>query len=63
MGYSKIITYTLEEESGASLKAIGARPVAQVNPGLWDRPNRFRKHDEVYMVAKIRWELLKGGEG
>ena len=32
MGYSKVITYTLEEESGASLRAVGAEVVSQVEP-------------------------------
>jgi hypothetical protein len=27
LGYSKVITYTLEEESGASLRAVGAQVV------------------------------------
>jgi hypothetical protein len=32
LGYRRVITYTLEEESGASLKAVGARVVGQVQP-------------------------------
>jgi hypothetical protein len=30
MGYEKVITYTLEEESGASRRAVGAQVVGQV---------------------------------
>src|SRR5438874_8847937 len=32
MGYATIITYTLQEESGASLKAVGAKVVGEVQP-------------------------------
>ncbi len=32
MGYEKVITYTLEEESEASLRAVGARVVSTTKP-------------------------------
>lgn len=57
MGYEKIITYTLQKESNASLKAIRAKPVSEVKPGDWDRLNRRRKGQEIYSEEKIRWEL------
>lgn len=57
MGYEKIITYTLQRESQASLKAIRAKPVSNVKPGDWDRLNRHRNGQEIYSEAKIRWEL------
>lgn len=57
MGYEKIITYTLQRESQASLKAIRAKPVSNVKPGGWDRLNRHRNGQEIYSEAKIRWEL------
>jgi hypothetical protein len=56
-GYRKIITYTLEEESGASLKAVGARVVGTVQPKEWSVPSRQRKSQEVYGKAKWKWEL------
>lgn len=37
MGYEKIITYTLQKECGSSLKAVGARRVADVKPGNRNR--------------------------
>src|SRR5947199_9619686 len=30
MGYAKVVTYTLEEESGASLRAVSGKAVRQV---------------------------------
>ena len=55
--YRKVITYTLAEESGASLRAVGAKPVAVVEPQGWDRPNRRRQDQPVYAKRKVRWEL------
>jgi hypothetical protein len=57
MGYQRVITYTLEEESGASLKAVGARVVGQVRPQEWSVPSRPRRSQPVYGRAKLKWEL------
>lgn len=57
MGYSKVITYTLQSESGSSLKALRAVPVSRIAPQTWDRPNRKRKDQSVYSQPKIRWEI------
>ncbi len=57
MGYQKVITYTLEEESGASLRAVGAHIVAQVKSQEWSRPSRRRKSQEVYGKSKLKWKL------
>ena len=57
MGYEKIITYTLQKESNASLKAIRAKPVSEVKHRDWDRLKRRRKGQEIYSEDKIRWEL------
>lgn len=57
MGYSRVITYTLQRECGASLKAVGARVVGNVEPQEWTRPSRSRKPQNVYNMAKWRWEL------
>lgn len=44
MGYTKIITYILESEDGASLKASGWMCEAlDVGGGSWDRPGRSRE--------------------
>jgi len=57
MGYSKVITYTLAEESGASLKAVGGRIVGEMRPQEWSVPSRPRKSQPVYGQAKVKWEL------
>jgi hypothetical protein len=57
MGYEKIITYTLQSESGASLRAVNATPEQYIQPQEWDRPNRARKTQNVYSQPKIRWLL------
>jgi hypothetical protein len=57
MGYKKVITYTHEEESGASLKAVGARVIGEVRPQEWSVPSRPRRSQPVYGRAKLKWEL------
>ena len=42
MGYKKIITYILESESGASLKAAGWKQETVTNGGTWNRKSRPR---------------------
>lgn len=57
MGYARVVTYTLSAESGASLRAVGARPTGPLEPGEWDKPSRPRKCQPVYAEPKFRWEL------
>lgn len=57
MGYERVVTYTLKEESGASLRAVNAKKECSVKPDTWDRKNRKRKHQPVYEKEKIRWLL------
>lgn len=57
MGYKRIITYTLAEESGASLRAVGGRIVGEVQPKEWSVPSRPRKSQRVYGKVKWKWEL------
>lgn len=64
MGYEKIITYTLQKECGSSLKAVGARRVAEVPPGHWKRKGRLSAYQPVFDEWKYRWEVQdKGGQG
>jgi hypothetical protein len=51
MGYRKIVTYTLAEERGASLKAVGAKVVGEVRPQEWSVPSRPRRSQPVYTGA------------
>lgn len=53
-GYTRVVTYTLVSETGASLRAAGFVPVAAVRPDGWDRPSRVRKPRPA--VARTRWE-------
>lgn len=42
MGYTKIITYILDDENGASLKASGWHKDGEVRGRTWDTPSRRR---------------------
>lgn len=58
MGYTKVITYTLPEEGGASLRAAGftAEGTTKKRPNGWDTPSRRRGPLERYPEGqKIRW--------
>ena len=57
MGYKKVLTYTLAEESGASLRAVGAQKSGIVKPREWSRKKRERNSQDVYKKEKIRWIL------
>lgn len=56
MGYTALITYTLAEEDGASLKAAGFVPEARVEarPSGWNRKKRSREV-KAPTVEKVRW--------
>jgi hypothetical protein len=55
LGYLLAITYTLASESGASLRAAGFRPVAEVTDRQWDCPSRPRTERDL-IGDKVRWE-------
>ncbi len=55
MGYRKLITYTLPEEGGASLRAAGWREIGKAGGGSWNKPSRPRV-DTAPMQAKLLWE-------
>lgn len=59
MGYTKIITYTLQSESGSSLKAIGAVIEKNVeHKRQWnDSGKTKRNHQTVTIQLKFRWAL------
>ena len=56
MGYHRLITYTLDEEGGASLRAGLWRVVHHTKGGSWDRPGRPRT-DKAPTVPKTLWEM------
>lgn len=58
LGWRKMITYTLQSESGASLRGAGWKVVAELskgNPAGWqNRPGR--EWQSVVGQSKFRWE-------
>ncbi|MEB9897768.1 GNAT family N-acetyltransferase [Bacillus cereus] len=50
LGYRSIITYTLEEESGASLRAIGFQLVGVSNRGSWN--SSMRKREDKHPIGR-----------
>lgn len=55
LGYRKLITYTRQDESGASLRAVGWRVVGEVDARSWHTPSRPRV-DRDERVPRLRWE-------
>ena len=57
MGYKKIITYTLQEEKGSSLRAAGWRIVGEVTGRSWNCPSRPRVDTSPSQLKmKFRWQ-------
>lgn len=57
MGYSKLISYTREQESGTCYRAAGWTPVSATAGGSWSCPSRPRDRHEDEEGPKTRWEL------
>ena len=55
LGYRKLITYTLAEEGGASLRASGWKCLGEAGGGSWSRPSRARV-DTHPLQVKMKWE-------
>lgn len=58
MGYRKILTYTLPEESGASLRGAGWICKGEAGGGSWNCPSR-RREDKHPLGKKLRWEICR----
>lgn len=57
MGYRRMVTYTLPDEGGASLRGAGWRRVGDTNGGgTWSRPSRWRR-PPAQAAPKTRWEV------
>jgi hypothetical protein len=71
LGYTRLITYTQEGESGSSLRAAGFVRVAELRARTgWHTPSRPRADMGVERVARTRWEIrstshetVEGGHG
>jgi hypothetical protein len=58
LGFKKLITYTLPEEGGASLRGAGFRCMGKAGGGTWHRPNSGRPRvDKHPLQTKLRWEI------
>jgi len=56
MGYDRLITYTQDGESGASLRAAGYRVIAQRPPRRgWNAPSRQREGHGNDGIARTLW--------
>ena len=63
MGGLKLITYTLQSESGASLRGAGWRVVGETKPmkadskGVWRKADHLQRNwQPIYGQLKLRWE-------
>jgi hypothetical protein len=57
-GYQRVITYTQDSESGASLRAVGWRRAAELSARRgWDTPARRREDRGTDRVARVLWEI------
>jgi len=56
LGYRRLVTYTLPEEGGSSLRASGWRCIGEAGGGSWSRDSRPRV-DTHPTQQKLRWEI------
>lgn len=56
LGYTRLVTYTLASEGGASLRAAGYRVVGERADRSWNMPGRPRV--EVHTGQKLMWEAV-----
>ncbi len=56
LGYRRLITYTLPEEGGASLRAAGWTCIGEAGGGSWNCKSRPRV-DTHPLQVKLRWEV------
>ena len=61
IGYTRMVTYTLPEEGGASLRASGWKCTSETaGGGEWSRPSRARAAMKSPTAKKSRWEVTNG---
>jgi hypothetical protein len=56
MGGKRLVTYTLQSESGSSLKGAGWSICGETQGGGWSRKQRPREWQPIYGQQKFRWE-------
>lgn len=57
LGYLRLVTYTLPEEGGSSLRGAGFKLIGEAGGGSWDRVDRPRV-DLHPTQEKLRWEVV-----
>jgi hypothetical protein len=58
MGYRRLITYTLPQEGGASLRGAGMRLLGEAGGGNWNTPSRPRVDTAALLQGqKLLWEI------
>lgn len=58
MGGTKLITYNLDSESGASLKGAGWIKIREAAPSCWHKGTaRVSEYQPVFADKKYRWEI------
>jgi len=61
LGYRRLVTYTLPEEGGGSLRGAGYTCVGEAGGGSWARRDRPRV-DRHPTQIKLRWERAAPGD-
>jgi hypothetical protein len=57
LGYRRLVTYTLADEGGSSLRAAGWKLIGEAGGGTWNRPNTGRlRIDTQPTGTKLLWE-------
>lgn len=59
LGWRRLVTYTLPEEGGASLRGAGWKLIGRAGGGGWSREERPRV-DIHPQQQKLRWEMSDG---
>ena len=62
MGGKKMITYTLQQESGSSMRGAGWLKAAEIDArdaGGWTNRGKGRLAQDVVSQPKIRWEIQR----
>lgn len=60
LGYRRCVTYTEDGETGASLRAAGWLPAAELSPRAgWDTESRPREPGRDF-IGRLRWEVTAG---
>ena len=61
MGYNKVITYILDTENGASLKAAGYTCEGRAGGLEWNGAKAAKQADQYPRQMKTRWVKKKEG--